>query len=183
MLAPICVLPIYVDVQKFRAVTPVPHVQKTILWIGRFEEEKDPEAALPLLQSVRDAGIDAGLVLLGAGSLGVRLKSAYSLSNAEIPVEFPGWVDPLYYIARADVVINTSKHESFGASMLEALAAGVPVVAPDVGIAKEAGAIIVAREKLAEAVVEVLRSGRRGELKLNLLNKEEWARKWKESLL
>ena len=67
--------------------------------------------------------------------------------------------------------------------MIEALAAGVPVVSPDVGIAKEAGAIVVEREKLAKAVVGVLTSNVKGELKIPMLSKEEWARKWKESLM
>ena len=71
-----------------------------------------------------------------------------------------------------------------GASIVEALAAGVPVVAPDVGVAKEAGAIIASRDRLAEAVIEVLRSVRpvRGELKLSPLSKEEWTVAWKETL-
>ena len=83
----------------------------------------------------------------------------------------------------ADVVVSTSKHESYGASILEALAVGVPVVAPDIGIAKEAGATVVARANLATAVSDVLTSGKRGELKISLPTRDEWTERWRETLV
>lgn len=66
---------------------------------------------------------------------------------------------PAVFLETADVVLCTSLYESWGASIVEALAAGVPVVAPDVGVAKEAGATVVPRAQLAEAVVRVLEEG------------------------
>jgi glycosyltransferase involved in cell wall biosynthesis len=82
----------------------------------------------------------------------------------------------------ADVVLCTSKHESWGASIIESLAAGIPVVAPDVGIAREAGAIIMPRSDLGKAVEDVLNSGQRGELRISMPSAEEWARSWRETL-
>ena len=178
--APVTVLPVFVDLARFKNIThrPHPYFQKTIVWAGRFEAEKDPLYALEILKEVRKRGIDTGLVMLGIGSMEQILRR-----QAEgLPVEFPGWQDPIGYLAQADVVVSTSLHESWGASIVEALVAGVPVVAPDVGIAKEAGAVVVAREKIAETVAEILRRGGRGELKIHLLNKNEWAKVWKESL-
>jgi len=177
--APIFVLPIYVDVGRFRSVQHKLHEQKTILWLGRFEEEKDPLQAMTVLEEVRKAGVDAGLIMLGSGSLEGELKS----SARGLPVEFPGWQGPAPFLAMADVVLSTSPFESYGASIIEALAAGVPVVALDVGIAREAGAIVVPREQLAEAVVDVLKKGTRGTLRLELPTADEWARRWKETLL
>jgi len=178
--APVHVLPVYIDISKFRNIVRQPHSQKTILWVGRFESEKNPALALSILQAVLRSGMDARLVMLGVGSLAQKLKAR--AHAAGLPVEFPGWQDPATYLAQADVVLCTSKHESWGASMIEALAAGVPVVAPDVGIAREAGADVVARSDLAQKTIEVLNSGRRGELKLNLPGAQEWARQWKETL-
>ncbi|MEX0651984.1 MAG: glycosyltransferase [Candidatus Paceibacterota bacterium] len=179
---PVYVLPVFIDIQRFREVTPVLHTQKTILWIGRFEDEKNPKAAIDLLESVQKTGLDVALVLLGAGSKKESLRErAHNLKN----VSFEGWQDPLRYLAHADVVLCTSKHESWGASIIEALAAGVPVVAPDVGIAKEAGAFVVPRENLTSEVIRVLHSGVRGELNAEVLpytSAEEWANKWKETL-
>lgn len=178
--APIHVLPIYIDISKFKNSTRQPHDKKTILWVGRFEDEKDPATALSTLQAVLRSGVDAKLIMLGDGSLAPRLKAR--AHAASLPVEFPGWRDTVAYLAQADVVLCTSKHESWGASIIEALAAGAPVVAPDVGVAREAGAVVVPREKLAEAVAEVLRSGPRGELKLQLPNAQEWAKQWRRTL-
>lgn len=181
---PIAVLPVFVDVERFRNLKRQPQKKKkTIVWIGRFEEEKDPEEALSLFKIVRDAGIDASLVMLGAGSeRELLLKSAHQLEYRD-DIEFPGWQDPLSYISMADVVISTSKYESWGASIVEALAAGVPVVAPDVGIAREAGAIVVDDQTdLAEAVINVLRSGAPGELAISLPTPEEWQKRWRETL-
>lgn len=178
--APVMVLPVFVDIEKFKKVARNTHQQKTILWIGRFEKEKNPEEALRVLASVQNEGIDAGLIMIGEGSLGQKLlESAHNLKG----VSFEGWQDPRGYMARADVVVSTSIQESWGASIVEALAAGVPVVAPDVGIAREAGAFVVPREQLASKVAEVLKSNARGELKLSLSNAEEWAKQWKETLI
>jgi glycosyltransferase involved in cell wall biosynthesis len=177
--APIRVLPIFIELEQFRTLERKPHVQKTLLWLGRFESEKNPILAISVLEQVRLAGLDARLVMLGAGSMEREMRKR----AANLPVEFPGWQDPKPYLQTADVVLSTSLHESWGASIVEALAAGVPVVAPDVGIAREAGANIADRSHLAEEVIGVLHSDTRGELKLSLLDKDEWAKRWKQTLV
>ena len=173
--APISVLPVYIDISKFRNIIHQPSKSDllggNILWLGRFEDEKDPLCAIEVLKKVPNAR----LVMLGSGSLEKKLKK----SAAGLEIEFPGWQDPAAYLAEADVVLSTSKHESYGASIIEALAAGVPVVSPDIGVAREAGA---ARLDLAHAVAEVLRSGGKGDLKIHLLNEQEWGQQWKQSL-
>lgn len=177
--ARVSVLPIYVDISRFKGLAPKPHAHKTMLWVGRFEPEKDPLRALTILENVRKTGVDARLVMLGSGSMERELRSA----AGGLPVEFPGWQDPLPYLQAADIAISTSRSESWGASLVEALAAGVPVVAPDVGAAREAGAIIATHEDFVEKVTGVLRSGVRGELKLSLPNADKWAARWKQTLL
>jgi glycosyltransferase involved in cell wall biosynthesis len=177
--ARVSVLPIYVDVSSFRDIARKPHTQKTILWLGRLESEKDPLRAVQVLQEVRAEGVDAKLVILGSGSL----EGAVRQSAEGLPVEMFDWRDPKPYLQVADVVLSTSMHESWGASIVEALASGVPVVAPDVGIARAAGARIADRAALSAAVADVLKQGSRGVLQLNLPSAEEWAKRWRESLL
>ncbi len=171
------VLPVYVDVAKYQAIVRNPD-HSTVLWVGRFEPEKDPLYALEVLRQVRKQRVDARLVMLGRGSLEEPLRRAAQ----GLPVEFAGWQDPAPYLAVAAVVLSTSRHESWGASVVEALAAGVPTVAPDVGIAREAGATVASREHLASAVVGALGSSARVTLRLPLLPPEEWARAWHDSL-
>jgi glycosyltransferase involved in cell wall biosynthesis len=176
--AKISILPVYIDIHRFQNIVPKKHEQKTILWVGRFEQEKDPRYALQVLKEVRQS-IDAKLVMLGAGSLEPALRREGKM----LPVSFPGWQDPLPYLQVADIVLCTSQHESWGASIIEALAAGVPVVAPDVGIAREAGAVIAQKSDLWNKVVRILNSGQRGELKIPVLSAEEWAKHWQETLV
>ena len=141
----------------------------------------DPLQAVVLLEEARKAGVDAKLVMLGKGSLEGKLSQCAAKFPNET-VKLPGWQDPAPYFETADVVLCTSHYESWGANIVEALAAGVPVVAPEVGIAREAGAIVAERSDLAKKVVEVLKSGVRGQLRLSLLGEAEWARRWKETL-
>lgn len=176
--ARIHVLPIFVDTAPFERLERTAHPQKTILWIGRFEAEKDPLGAIDTLSAIRSKGIDAKLVMLGKGSL----EPALRLHAKGLPVEFPGWRPPAPYLAEADVVLCTSLHESYGASIIEALSAGVPVVAPDVGVAKEAGARVVPRGALAEVAAQLLEAPERGTLKLHLVGRDEWQKAWIASL-
>jgi len=176
--ASITILPVYVDLEKFKTIVPVAHEQKTILWVGRFEQEKDPLAAVKVFKEIHPQLPGSKLIMLGKGTLGPSLKAR----AAGLPIEFPGWQDPAQFLARADVVLCTSLHESWGASIVEALAAGVGVVAPDVGVAKEAGAVVVSRSELATAVIEALRAGSRGRLQLPLLSSAEWTQEWKKTL-
>jgi len=176
--APVRVLPVYIDLEKFKDLRREQHDTKTVLWVGRFEEEKDPMRAIDIVRELNERGTEIKLIMLGAGRLEQRLRT----SATGLPVEFVGWQDPTTYLAQADVVLCTSKEESYGASIIEALAAGVPVVAPDVGVAREAGAVVVQRNDLAEGVLRVLQLGERGVLKLPLYTKEEWSKLWRESL-
>lgn len=176
--APISVLPIFVDLSKFSSVVPRPHSSKNILWIGRFEKEKDPLRAIDVLKEVLKVIPDVRLTMLGSGSYGQRVSD----SAAHLPVQIPGWGDPVSYLDTADVVLSTSPEESWGASIVEALAAGVPVVAPDVGVAREAGAHIAPRENLAEALLEVLKTGEKGALRLSIPSAQEYATLWRKTL-
>lgn len=180
--APIHVLPVFVDLGRYTAVARRPHTGKNIVWLGRFEEEKNPLAAIEIFKEVVQKIPEARLTMLGEGSLG----SEVSRRAADLPiqtVEVLRWqANPAVFFETADVVLCTSLHESWGASIVEALAAGVPVVAPDVGVAKEAGAIVVPQNQLKEAVLEVLRGGGVGVLKLSLPSAEVWAQEWKKTL-
>ncbi len=171
----ISVLPVFTDLHRFADIVrkPDPH---TILWIGRFEVEKNPFYALDVLKHVRKRGVDARLIMLGDGSLRGMLEGKASILS--LPVEFPGWQDPTPYLATATLVLSTSIHESWGASLVEALAAGVPVIAPDVGIAREAGAIVVSHEHMPGIVTEALKSGAETHLAITMPSKDEWVKEW-----
>ena len=180
---PITVLPIFVDVSAFSSVVPREHAGKNILWIGRLEREKDPLLAIDVFQDVLREVPDARLTMIGDGSL----RDAVAKYAANLPVqtfELTGWSNPITHLDTADVVLSTSPAESYGAVLFEALAARVPVVALDVGIAREAGGTIApSRAALAETLVRVLKEGKRGHLNpAFVITKEEWKKRFRDSL-
>lgn len=178
----VSVLPVFVDLERFRACAHRPHSGKNILWIGRFEDEKDPLRAIAVWKEVRAGIPDAVLIMIGEGSLTDALSRAAAQAGGTAIRVLPWQHDLSPALETADVVLSTSKHESWGQSIIEALAAGVPVVAPDVGVAREAGARVVSRDALAKTVADVLRSGTRGTLRLHLHDVRAWARAWKQTL-
>lgn len=177
--ADIRVLPVFVDVAKYRAITPRAHSGKNILWIGRFEEEKNPLQAILILKEVLKVVPDATLTFLGAGSLGPAIQTHVK----NLPVQVLGWQEDLTpFLETGDVVLCTSLHESWGASIIEALASGVPVVAPDVGVAREAGAFVVPRDRLGAGVIEVITKNLRGDLRIPMFTSASWAAAWRETI-
>jgi len=144
LTVPVAVLPIYVDIKSFE----VPHIEQDtktgLLWIGRLEKEKNPGAALEAVRVALDAGFPLTLTIIGSGSLERALKKQVETLDIEHAVTFAGaQSDVRPYLARANLLLCTSTYEGYGMVTIEALAAGVPVLSTEVGIAREAGALIV----------------------------------------
>lgn len=167
--APISVLPIFVDIAKYANITRTKHdrFKIALLWVGRFEEEKNPLFAVQLLEIARKNGHDAGLTLVGSGSLESRLREYVRARGLERYVEFGGWQENLTpFFSVADIMLVTSAYEGYGMALIEALAAGVPVLSLDVGVARESGAIVVGRQKeMGRALLDWIAHGpRKGNL-------------------
>jgi glycosyltransferase involved in cell wall biosynthesis len=164
-------------------VVPREHSGKNILWVGRFEQEKDPLLAIDVFKEVLREVPDARLTMVGDGSL----RDAVAKHAANLPVDswkLTGWSKPIRHFDTADAVLSTSPAESYGAVLVEALAASVSVVSLDVGVAREAGATIApSRAALAETLVRMLKDGKRGHLNPAFtITKEEWMRRFRNSL-
>src|SRR5262249_45407431 len=75
--------------------------------------------------------VPASLLILGAGDEEPALRALVAARGLETAVQFCGFQpNPWKYIARADVFALTSRYEGFGNVLVEAMACGVPVVAP-----------------------------------------------------
>jgi len=72
--APVIVLPIFVDVERFKTIDRKPDTQPTILWVGRLENEKDPLHALEVFREVLEKVSEAKMIMLGSGSLLEKVK-------------------------------------------------------------------------------------------------------------
>ncbi len=138
---PFDVLPIFIDVTRFRSLTRAPK-SGNLLWVGRFASEKNPALALHAFAAARKAQHALHLTMLGDGPVMSELRLLAEHLEIGGHVAFPGWQDPAVYLPTAELVLSTSAYEGYGMAIVEALAAGVPVLATDVGIAREAGATI-----------------------------------------
>jgi glycosyltransferase involved in cell wall biosynthesis len=149
LTAPVTVLPIFVDTVKFESIVRQAHerFKNVLLVVSRLEREKQVNHAIYALQAIREQGVDAGLIIVGDGSLRNELKELAEKLELSEHVDFVGRVDPLAYYAQADLVLVPSQYEGYGLVIIEALAAGIPVVATDVGVAREAGAIIAPSDR------------------------------------
>lgn len=99
--------------------------RKLIGYVGRLANEKRVDDLATL-----DARDDVQLVIVGDGPARLRLERV--LTNAKF-VGYQSGEDLARYYASLDVFIHTGKHETFCQSVQEALASGVPVIAPNFG--------------------------------------------------
>jgi len=112
--------------------------ERIVLFVGRLVREKGVEILIDALPEVLGAHPGAKLVVAGGGShehLAARARGR-GLGHK---VAFTGFVseDLARLYAIADVAVFPSLYEPFGIVALEAMAAGVPVVASDVGGLRE----------------------------------------------
>ncbi len=154
----VSILPIWTDAQKIKNAEPIALPQKfcfTVLWVGRLEKEKNCALAIDVLaRLVRDIP-GAGLVIIGDGSRREALKKQVARNKLQEKVLLLGWKDDIAgYYKSADVLLATSWYEGYGMNMVEAKIAGIPVVAPDIGVAREVGAYIT--KHTAESIAETL---------------------------
>ncbi len=102
--------------------------------VGRLHPEKGFDVLIRAM-----AGVDASLVLVGQGPDQPRLEALVSELGLDEQVRFTGWVvDARAWLVRYDIFVLPSFLEGFPLSTLEAMLAGIPVVASDVGGVSEA---------------------------------------------
>jgi glycogen(starch) synthase len=110
--------------------------ERTILAVGRLVAEKGFQDAIAALPALVRRHPDAALALAGSGWFEPALREAAARAGVEDRVRFLGHVDHdalgAHYRA-ADLVVVPSRYEPFGLVALEAMAAGRPLVAADVG--------------------------------------------------
>ena len=163
-----------------------PRFKISLLTIARLEKEKRIDRAIDALKAVREAGHDAGLTIVGSGSIEGVLRAKVRDLGLERYVEFVGWQDDLKaYFSTADLLLVTSDYEGYGMIIIESLAAGVPVLSTDVGIAREAGAMVVTAEEFSKSLLKWIAGGpRKGELQMSYpyADFDSYVRAWCEDI-
>lgn len=164
---PITVLPIFVDIEHFRwrlpdemLATRFQQFSARVLIVSRLEPEKDVGAAVRVFGEY--APESACLIVIGNGSMRESLEKLSESLHIRGRIFFEDAEDVASYYKLADVVLLTSKYEGYGLAIVEALAAGKPVISTDVGAARELGAIVASSfEELGERMVDWFKGGLR----------------------
>lgn len=157
----ISVLPIYVDIEKFKNAKAAPELvsrfakfNKRALVVSRLESEKN--VALAIRSFSEGSPKDACLIILGSGRQQAPLEMLAKELGTSDRIFFEGRKDPALYYPLADLVIVPSVYEGYGMTIIEALAASVPVLSGDVGIAPEAGAFVAEPSQFAREIKRLL---------------------------
>lgn len=124
----------FVDVQRFRpAGRGALRRRPRIVTVSNFRSIKQPLAVARIFQAVRSR-LDAELWLVGDGDGMPRVLSLLRAAGLEGDTRrFGLTLDVERILPRADLLLVTSRTESFCMAALEAAACGVPAVAPRVG--------------------------------------------------
>ncbi len=132
------VIPNGVDMDRFRKAVPLTRWQDgtpNILFVGRFEPRKGLLELLKAYRLLRRTGVEARLLVVGGGPQEREARRYVATRNLQ-GVHFLGRVsdDERNQLFRtADVYCSPATgRESFGIVLLEAMAAGAPIVASDI---------------------------------------------------
>jgi len=111
---------------KPAAVARIAPDRPCFVFAGRLSHEKGPDLFCRLAQRNPEAG---AWQLYGAGPMDAELRSAYPSA-----VEFRGFADRMpAVLSGATALVMTSRNEGLPMAALEAMAIGVPVIAPRLG--------------------------------------------------
>lgn len=177
--APVFVLPFGVDfgvaanrsgLQALESRHPALKDKKTVLFLGRLHRMKGVDVLARSFARICGRHPDSVLLLAGPDYDGTRARVERAMKKAGLSnrVVFTGTVDgpaKTAALATADVFVLPSYSEGFSSSVLEALAAGVPVVISDrcyfPQVAEQsAGLVVPVDEQAIAGAIDALLSDR-----------------------
>ncbi|HZC17408.1 MAG TPA: glycosyltransferase [Caulobacteraceae bacterium] len=101
--------------------------------LGRLHAEKGFDILIEAAARLRDRGRAFRLTIAGEGPAEADLKALTARLALTDRIDFPGWVTPPdKLLAGLDLFVCSSRTESFGLVVIEAMAAGAPVIATDI---------------------------------------------------
>ena len=131
-------IPNGVDLTRYEGIEPIERWRDgtaNILFVGRFEQRKGLLVLLKAFRVLRRAGLDCRLIVVGSGPQEREVRR-YIATRGLKGVELLGRVgdaEKARLFATADVFVSPATgQESFGIVLLEAMAAGTPIVCSDI---------------------------------------------------
>jgi len=139
------IIPNGIDIEKFNV--PVDKIavkgrygispnEKLILYVGRLVPQKGVEYLIQAVPMIAGKYPNAKFLIVGEGWLRDYLESLAQSTGHRWRITFTGFIPDHEVVAlmkSADVLVVPSVYEPFGIVALEGMAAGVPVVASQVG--------------------------------------------------
>ncbi len=112
-----------------------------VVTVGRLIEQKNYATLLDAFQTVRATHPETSLVVVGDGPLADSLQQRASARGLDDAVTFTGYLprrEHVYGVLKqATVAAFPSLYEGFCVAAVEAMAAGLPVVASDIDVLRE----------------------------------------------
>jgi len=106
--------------------------KKVIMMLSRLVEQKDHTTLIDAFYQLQKTFPSVELTIVGDGPLRKFLEDKVRMLGIWKQVKFLGWVNhPEDVLAQADIFVLSSKREGFGYVLLEAMKAGLPVIASD----------------------------------------------------
>lgn len=136
----IITIPNGVDYEHFALATPadltqfgIPTDGRCLISVGRLDPQKDPLTLLDSFAGIASTISDLHLLYVGDGPLRAELEAQVRTLQLEQRVHFSGRVDDVAALLKAaDCFALASRWEGMPNAVLEAMAAGLPVVVTDV---------------------------------------------------
>ncbi|HVX35946.1 MAG TPA: glycosyltransferase [Hyphomicrobium sp.] len=135
------------------------NLRPTIAMVSRLDAIKDHATLLRAFAVVKRDKPDAELWIIGDGPLRARLDAQARMLGISDSTRFLGnRVDIGNLLGQVDVfAFSTTRDEGFGIALIEAMAAGIPIVASDVAACREvladgeAGLLVPSSDEIAMA--------------------------------
>ena len=132
----------------------IPQGQYAFVNVGRLHPDKDQRTLVAGFAEALPEMENTHLYIAGKGRLEKRLKAQVNNLNLNKQITFLGVVPEIYRYLRAfNCFVLSSDHEPFGMVLLEAIAAGVPIITTDCGGAVE---INISKAKFSVGDIKML---------------------------
>lgn len=142
-----------VDIERFNKLKKE-HDRFVIVTAGRLSEQKNQKFLIETVGELSKEIHDLRLIILGDGPLKAELSDYIREAGLNEIVELVGNVENIEdYYAKADIFALSSLYEGVPLVILEAMAAGLPIISTDVGgikdILGDGGILVPAGDKFA----------------------------------
>ena len=144
------------------------HEKGNLLFAGRLEiEHKGLDYLIDIMKSIKKEIPDSKLTIIGDGPAHNWMNQEILKNDMEQEILLVGNTDNVYqYYQKASVMLQTSRWEGFGMTIIEAMSCGVPVVAfhnygPDEIIRDKKDGFLIEHydiEVFAQRVVDILKN-------------------------